>query len=143
MSNAPRDLTEHQREHLAAARQAVDCALPFAEFLAGRFTHLADRLRRGDDGPALLGIGESTDELHSFLEYLILVGEVAQGRDPALGSQVSDYRRQLTQTISTLEPALDGLDLVEVADTLELDVVRSIEAYGQIHEPLREALAAA
>ncbi len=140
---SPDTITSPNSQHLAAAREAVACALPFPEFLANRFVQLADKLRRGDDAPALLGIGESTEELHHFLEYLILVGEVAHDHDPTLGSQVAAYRSGLTNTIQALEPALGGLDLVEVADTLELDVVRSIEAYAEIHEPLREALAAA
>lgn len=134
---------DQDQTQIEAAREAVACALPFAEFLAGRFIALVDQLRQGNDGPALAGIGESTEELHHFLQYLILVGEVAEGRNTTVGTKVADYRKSLTNTIQSLEPALHGLDLVEVADTLELDIVRSIEAYGDIHQPLCEVLAAA
>lgn len=127
---------------MTAARDAVEHALPFAQFLATEFTRIADDLRRGDDAPALQRIGAGAEELQHFLHYLILVGEVAQGCDADIGSKVAAYRKDLTQTIQALEPALEDLDLVEVADTLELDIVRSIEAYGDLHAPLREALAA-
>ena len=123
----------------AAAREAHASAIEFSAYLAGRLTKLSDALRRGEDGPALMGLGESAEHLEDFLTYLFLISDSIEA-DESLKAQLVDYRTRLAQVVAALEPALDGMDLVEVADTLELDVVSSLEDYAGLHPAIGASL---
>ena len=122
-------------EQIHAANEATDTALPFAAYLATRLNDIADGLRRGDDAPALSSLGESTSELNDFMTYLSLVSEFV-AEVPDLESQVGNYIKSLSEQLQSLEEPLANLDLVEVADTLELDLVRNLEAYPSLHQSL-------
>ncbi|MGB1700648.1 MAG: hypothetical protein ACPHRO_11880, partial [Nannocystaceae bacterium] len=123
-------------------QQASESALPFAELLVNRLTDIADGLRRGDDAPALSSLGESTGDIESFLTYLSLVSEIVESED-SLSTKVVDYIGSIAKQVESLEEPLSNLDLVEVADTIELDIVRNLEEYADIHKVLCTHLAAA
>ena len=122
-------------EQIQAANEATVTALPFAEYLASRLNDIADGLRRGGDAPALSSLGESTSELNDFMTYLSLVSELVDGT-PELEEQLTSYTKGLAEQLQSLEEPLANLDLVEVADTLELDLVRNLEAYPSLHQSL-------
>jgi hypothetical protein len=123
------------QEQIQAAQQASESALPFAELLATRLTDIADGLRRGDDAPALSSLGESTGDIESFLTYLTLVSEIVDAEGP-VSTRVVEYVGSIAKQVESLEEPLTNLDLVEVADTIELDLVRNLEGYPDIHKIL-------
>ena len=129
-------------EQIQAAQDANLSALPFSEYLVSRFSEIADGLRRGNDAPALSSLGESAGDLESFMSYLALIGEVVE-QEQSLASQVTEYLGNLSKQVESLEEPLASLDLVEVADTLELAIVRNLEEYSQLHESLSAHLGAA
>ena len=130
------------QEQIQAAQQASESALPFAELLVNRLTDIADGLRRGDDAPALSSLGDSTGDIESFLTYLTLVSEIVDSED-VISSRVVEYVGSIAKQVESLEEPLTNLDLVEVADTIELDLVRKLEDYPDIHTILCTHLAKA
>ncbi|GEM_PF-3980993 len=130
-------------DSMALARSAADNALAFAELLAGRLATLADAFRAGDDQDALLRLGESADDLEHFLTFIVLVAEIIETSSPSIFADLHRYRGQLMTTLEGLQPALGDLDLVEVADTLEHDLVASLADYRELNTPVLDALQAA
>ena len=130
-------------DSMALARSAADNALAFAEHLAQRFSTMAESFRAGDDSNALTRLGESADDLEHFLTFLVLIAEMVEDTSPQTFHALRSYRDQLMSTLEGLQPALGDLDLVEVADTIEHDLVLSLVEYRQLSSPVQEALEAA
>ena len=132
------------REAIEMARSLTASALPFAGVLIGRFNKMIEGLRRGEDSDALAGLGDSAKDLEQFLTFIVLVAEILENTSPGTFQQLTTFRERLLGAIEGLHPALADLDLVEVADTLEQDVVQSLSSYQEeIHSDLTAALLAA
>ncbi|MBC8071959.1 MAG: hypothetical protein IAG13_26765 [Deltaproteobacteria bacterium] len=125
------------------ARRAATSALPFAELLARNYVEIATDLRDGKDQEALGALGASTDELEHFLAFLVLIQDIVGERDPEGATSVRDYHERILGIIEGLQPALGFADLVEVADTLEDDLVPSLRDYRQLDTTVQMALMAA
>lgn len=130
-------------EPLVIARSAAERAAQFAELLAVRFGDIANALRNGEDAPALNTLGESTEDLEQFLTFLVIATELIEPSDMAVATTMREYHGRLLSILRTLGPALNDLDLVEVADTLEHDVVTSLNAYRELDDGVQSALRAA
>jgi hypothetical protein len=134
-------LTLHQpdtnlaRDIFVAALAATTSAIPFAQLL--------ERLRMGDDGAALNDLGDTTREIGEFLTYLVLMSDCIGELSPDVHQHILDYRMRIMSALASLNPALGDLDLVEVADTIEQDVVGALGAYPNLHTELVAALQAA
>ncbi|TPV95517.1 MAG: hypothetical protein B7733_09700 [Myxococcales bacterium FL481] len=131
------------QEALAIARSASETAAQFAELLATRYGDIANALRNGDDAPALDALGASTDEVEQFLIFLIFAADLVQRNDAEFAQTLRGYHRRLMTIFETLGPALKDMDLVEVADTLEHDVVTSLNEYRELDDGVQGALKAA
>lgn len=127
---------------ILVARRAAGSALPFADVLAKRYLDIATTMRDGADGPALDQLGASTDELEHFLAFLVLIQDVVARTDPNGAVLVRDYHERILGIIEGLQPALGFADLVEVADTLEDDLVPSLRDYRELDTTVQSALAA-
>jgi hypothetical protein len=125
------------------ARRAATGALPFADLLAGKYVDIAGALRDGHDGDALDALGASTEELEHFLAFLVLIQDIVAQRDPNGAVLVRDYHERILGIIEGLQPALGFADLVEVADTLEDDLVPSLRDYRELDTTVQMALMAA
>jgi hypothetical protein len=125
------------------ARRAASTALPFADLLAGKYREIALALRDGHDQDALGALGESTDELEHFLAFLVLIQDIVGQNDPNGAIAVRDYHERIVGIIEGLQPALGFADLVEVADTLEDDLVPSLRDYRELDTAVQSALLAA
>ncbi|MEE9384446.1 MAG: hypothetical protein V3V08_13665 [Nannocystaceae bacterium] len=128
---------------LKIAQSAAENAAAFADLLATRLADVAGALRNGEDAPALNTLGESTDDLEQFLTFLVLTSEMLDKCSPATSTGLRDYRERLMKVLETLGPALQDMDLVEVADTLEHDVVSSLGEYRDLDDQVQSALRAA
>lgn len=131
-----------QDDLASIAQRAAGSALPFAELLAGHYTKIAFALRDGRDREALDDLGASTDELEHFLAFLVLIQDVVGSKDPKGAVLVRDYHEHILGIIEGLQPALGSADLVEVADTLEDDLVPSLRDYRELDTTVQSALAA-
>lgn len=125
------------------ARRAASGALPFADLLAGKYVDIAGALREGHDNDALDALGASTEELEHFLAFLVLIQDIVGQRDPNGAVAVRDYHERILGIIEGLQPALGFADLVEVADSLEDDLVPSLRDYRQLDTTVQMALMAA
>ncbi len=132
-----------QDDLASIAQRAAGSALPFAELLAGKYLDIALALRDGRDHEALDALGASTDELHHFLAFLVLIRDVVGTNDPEGAVAVRDYHERILGVIEGLQPALGFADLVEVADTLEDDLVPSLRDYRELDTTVQSALLAA
>lgn len=127
---------------ILVARRAAGSALPFADVLAQGYLDIANALRDGADKKALEELGASTEELEHFLAFLVLIQDVVAAKDPDGAVAVRDYHERILGIIEGLQPALGFADLVEVADTLEDDLVPSLRDYRELDTTVQSALAA-
>ena len=127
---------------ILVARRAAGSALPFADVLARGYLDIANALRDGADKKALEDLGASTEELEHFLAFLVLIQDVVGAKDPEGAVAVRDYHERILGIIEGLQPALGFADLVEVADTLEDDLVPSLRDYRELDTTVQSALAA-
>lgn len=127
----------------AVALSAANSALPFAELLVNRFSAMSEDLRSGNDSEALTRLSDSAQDLEDFLTYCVLISEIIAKDETKLVSEIGAYRDRLVKAVDALNPALSDLDFVEVADTLEQDVVASLVDYRSIHESIVRTLEAA
>jgi hypothetical protein len=123
--------------------RAARSALAFADVLARRYLEIAVGLRDGADKQALEDLGASADELEHFLAYLVLIQDVVGQQDPKGAVLVRDYHERILGIVEGLQPALGFADLVEVADTLEDDLVPSLRDYRELDTTVQSALLAA
>lgn len=123
---------------LQAAREATESALPFVEWMMQRFSKVAHQLRSGDDLGAMDRIGALTKDLKDFFQYTFLIEDLQSSR-----AELAAYRTRLAKVVETINPALDNLDLVEVADIVEHDVLPTLADYGSLHDQICASLAAA
>lgn len=128
------------KDALHHARSAAESAPSFVDVLCARYSSIADHLRRGNDADALMDLGASTEELHSFLEFLILTGECMRPLDPDAATALATYQDRLVETLESIQPALGHRDLVEVADALEDDLVPVLQEYRGLDDVVRDAL---
>lgn len=127
---------DQSREILLAALAATSSAVPFAQLLERRLSAQVEQLRQGDDGAALNALGETTKDMGEFLTYLVLMSDCISGFAPHVHQSILDYRLRVMTALASLNPALGDLDLVEVADTIEQDVVRALAEYPKLHAEL-------
>lgn len=132
-----------ERNAIDIARSAAESAAPYAELLANNFTGMAELLRNGEDSEALTALGKGAEDLEHFMTFLVMVGDMIEGSAPDTSANVETYRKRLLNVFGTLEPALNELDLVEVADTLEHDLANSLNQYKDLHPSVEVALKAA
>jgi hypothetical protein len=135
--------TEQSRDILLAALAATTSAVPFAQLIERRLNSQVEKLRLGDDGAALNDLGDTTREIGEFLTYLVLMSDCIGEISPQVHQQILDYRMRMMSALASLNPALGDLDLVEVADTIEQDVVGALLAYPSLHNEMVSALQAA
>lgn len=123
---------------LQAARDATQSALPFVEWLMQRFSKVVHQIRSGNDLDAMERIAGLSSDLKDFFQYTILMQDL---RSPA--ANLAAYRERLSKLLDSMNPALDNLDLVEVADIVEHDVLPALADYGPLHDEILAALPAA
>lgn len=130
---------------LAAAVQATESALPFVEWLMQRFNKIGHDLRSGDDKDGLVQIEGIAKDLEDFFQYTFLISEMCTPSDEkdSLSTQLEDYRKKLKSILESINPALDNLDLVEVADIIEHEILPTLVDYAPIHDQISKSLAAA
>lgn len=121
-----------------AAKEATESALPFVEWLMQRFSKVAHQLRAGDDLDAMGKIAGLSSDLKDFFQYTFLIEDIQSAT-----TELQAYRKRLSQIVETLNPALDNLDLVEVADIVEHDILPALADYGPLHDQISASLAAA
>jgi hypothetical protein len=123
------------------AQDAAETALPFADHLAKRCALIAEALRQGQDDDALHDLGITTSDLQDFLTFLTLMIEIAGdlGQHTASGL-IEGYRDRLVKVLETISPALEEVDLVEVADAIDDDLVPSLEEYRDVDDTIQDAL---
>ena len=134
---------DEDQTQLRFARDAASSAMAFADRLAAHYTDIALWLRGGNDSEALHALGESTEDLEHFFTFLVLVSELIAAGDAETGQALVDYRDRLVDVVESMQPALSHIDLVEVADTLEDDLVPSLRDYRDLDDTVRSVLAAA
>jgi hypothetical protein len=134
---------EPSREIVLAALAATTSAVPFAQLIERRLSSQVEKLRLGDDGAALNELGDTTRDIGEFLTYLVLMSDCIGEISPDVHQTILDYRLRIMGALASLNPALGDLDLVEVADTIEQDVVGALSAYPTLHSELVAALEAA
>lgn len=129
---------------LAAAIDATQSALPFVEWLSGRFAKFAHELRNGADKEALERLSDISNDLKDFFEYIILMSDMKylSGDGQALRAEIQCYQRRLASVLESINPALDALDLVEVADIVEHEIIEALAQYADLHEKITVSLAA-
>lgn len=130
-------------EEQQLAAQAAQSAAPFVALLADRYSDIALRLRNGEDGIALEALGASSEDLEHFLQFLILVQDVVEQCEATVASELLDYRESIVDIVESISPALSHLDFVEVADTLEDDLVPSLRGYEKLDQRVIESLSPA
>lgn len=126
-----------------AARKAVATAVPFAEHLASMCTSTAAAFRSGNDREALGSVESLFEELEYFIKFTVLIADDVHTAKRELGSDLAAYRERLVSIVESIEPALKGADLVEVADALEFDLAPEIAAYRELDPPIQGVFAAA
>lgn len=126
----------------AAAVQATESALPFVEWLMQRFNRIAHDLRNGEDKEALGRIEGISKDLQDFFQYTFLISDMLSD-DKALIGELKVYRERLSSILESINPALDNLDLVEVADIIEHEIIGALTDYGAIHDRITSSLEAA
>lgn len=123
---------------LEAAREATQSALPFVEWLMQRFSKIVHQIRSGDDLDAMDRIAALTGDLGDFFQYTFLIEDLQ-----ATKAELQAYRTRLATILETINPALNDLDLVEVADIVEHDVLPALADYSPLHEQISASLCAA
>lgn len=123
---------------LQAAKEAAESALPFVEWLMQRFSKVAHQLRVGEDVDAMKKIAGLSYDLKDFFQYTFLIEDVQ-----SVTTELQAYRRRLSQIVETINPALDNLDMVEIADIVEHDVLPALADYGPLHDQISASLASA
>lgn len=129
---------------LSAAVQAVESAIPFVEWLMQRFHKIAHDLRSGEDKDALDRISSVSKDLEDFFQYTYLISDMCtESPDPqSLYQNLSAYQARLSKVLESINPALDTLDLVEVADIVEHELLETLAEYAPVHDQISQSLAA-
>lgn len=123
---------------LQAAREATESALPFVEWLMHRFSKVAQQLRSGEDVEAMERIEGLASDLRDFFQYTFLIEDLHPS-----SSDLISYRGRLATLLEAVNPALQNLDMVEVADIVEHDVLPALADYGPVHDQITASLAVA
>lgn len=142
---ANRALPTDDPASLDAAVQATESALPFIEWLMQRFNKIGHDLRSGDDKDGLEQIEGIAKDLEDFFQYTFLISDMCapSGESNDLAAQLEAYRNKLKSILESINPALDNLDLVEVADIIEHEILPALVEYAPIHDTISSSLAAA
>jgi hypothetical protein len=129
-------------ENVAIARKAAANAGPYVNHLVGQYNRVCSDLRSGRDTDALRALGALTEDLETFLKFLVLINDYVSAVDPRASKTVSSYRERLLGVIESIEPALADVDLVEVADAIEDDLVPALAEYHQFDAVVRRTIEA-
>lgn len=103
-----------------------------------RFSKVVHQIRSGNDVDAMERMAGLSSDLKDFFQYTFLMEDL---RSPA--PSLVAYRDRLSKLLDSINPALDNLDLVEVADIVEHDVLPALADYGSLHDEILAALPAA
>jgi hypothetical protein len=135
-----RALTESSEPKRLAMR-AAEIAVPFADLVAASCADVASSLRRGEDHGAMTSLTESTVDLEDFLKFLVLIRDFVADLDAGVGEQINAYQRRLMTIIEGLQQPLGSMDFVEIADTLDEDLVPCLRGYRELDGSVQAAVA--